>query len=71
MLKNGEIKFGDFGEECIKPITKSSILKFFMSQCSTAKVHEELEYTEIKQASMPNILTLFLKSINKEKNEST
>ncbi len=45
MLTNGEIKFGDFGEECIKPITKSSILKFFMSQCSTAKVHEELEYT--------------------------
>ena len=31
MLKNGEIKIGDCGEECIKPVTKSSILTFLMS----------------------------------------
>ena len=48
MLKNGEIKIGDFDEECIRPVTKSSILTFRMSACASVKLMWNLS---IQQAS--------------------
>ena len=48
MLKNGEIKIGDCGEECIKPVTKSSILTFLMSSCAIVRFMWNLS---IQQAS--------------------